>query len=281
MPATRRIIVMPPVERRASLAIRLGPWAAALLLSGAAGAAPPDATQLRRDMKAALEPSRPSVRRLQMEVSAPGGESTRWTLGEARKRVDGRNRMLIVVLAPADQRGIALLLAELPDQTDAERWLYVPAVRRVRTILRPESYQAFLGSDFTLEDLSFVSLRSHDLLLGREKRGGVAAYKVQEIPTVPGAEWYYTRIVSWIAADTALPLERDFYDPANALWKVERFRDVARIDGVPTIMKLRMDDVQTGSWTTIDVVQLRYGADVADGLFDPEKLPVAASSPLW
>ena len=147
--------------------------------------------------------------------------------------------------------------------------------------MRVEGFRAFLESDFTLADLGFVSLRSHYKLLGEEGRGGPRAYKIQEMPGAPQAKWYYSRILAWIAADSHLPLERDFYDPSNTLWKVETFEQVTDIDGVLTPLRLRMEDKEQGGSTEIDVSEVRYDIDIPDSLFDPAHLREAAASSLW
>src|SRR5437660_1757457 len=82
----------------------------------------------------------------------------------------------------------------------------------------------------------------------------------------PAQRWYYTRIVTTVAADSFLPIERQFYDPANQLWKVERFQGVSTINGVPTVLTLSMDDVQAKSRTTITVTDLKYGARIPEAL---------------
>jgi hypothetical protein len=252
-----------------------------LVVTSGADAARPGVGGLVKAMKAVLEPSRPSIRKMTVVISAQDGEATRWVAGQARKQFKDGNRILIAILAPADQKGAAYLLRELPKQGNDEEWLYVPTVRRVRKLLPVESFRAFLESDFTLSDLGFVNLRSTYKLLREEKRGDVRAYKIEEIPGAPQAKWYYSRIVTWLAADSTLPLERDFYDPSNTLWKVETFEQVTDINGTPTPLRIRMQDKEEGGSTEIDVSEVRYDVDVPDSLFDPAHLRDAAGSPLW
>jgi hypothetical protein len=254
----------------------------ALLTATASAAAGPDVGKLMREMKAALEPARSSVRKMTITISAQEGEATRWIVGQARKQFTDGSRILTVILAPPDQRGTAFLMPEpRGGASDVEQAVYVPAIHRVRTILPVEGFRAFLESDFTLADLGFVSLRSTYKLLGVESRGGVRAYKIQETPKAPQAKWYYSHIVTWIAVSSSLPIERDFYDPSGTLWKVETFEEVADIDGVPTVLRLRMQDKEEGGSTEINVSDVRYGVDLPDSLFERSQLPKAAASPLW
>jgi hypothetical protein len=253
-----------------------------LLLSVApAVAAPPDVGDLVRVMRTVLEPSRPSVRKMAITISAESGEATKWVAGQARKPSPDGDRILVAILAPADQKGAAYLLREVPNQANDEEWVYLPVVRRVRKILPLESFRSFLDSDFTLWDLGLVDVRATYTFLREETRDDVHAYVIQEVPLGALRTWYYSRVVTWLAADSSLPLERDFHDPAGVLWKVETFQQVTTVNGVPTPLALRMEDRQSGGSTDIVVSDVRYDVDLPDALFDPAHLRDAAASPLW
>ncbi len=157
--------------------------------------------------------------------------------------------------------------------------MYLPVLRRVREIMPIGAYEDFLGTDFTYGDLDLVNLPDRkSQFLGMEKHAGMWAYKVQEIPQQP---WYYSRIISWVAADSFLPLERDYYAPSKKLWRIERFGEIKRINGVPTPLGIRMEDLQGGSSSTIAVSDVCYDTNVPDTLFDPARLSEAVASPVW
>jgi outer membrane lipoprotein-sorting protein len=249
----------------------------ALVAATTAVAAPPDVATILGRMKQALEPARPNLRKGTLTV-AQGGYTSQVTLGQARGNVAGSNRILTVVLAPADLRGTAYIVKEEPASDYDRLWAYVPAIGRVREVVSPEAYSAFLNSDFTYADLDFIRLRLALSLKGEEAVNGVKAYTIESIPP---SKWYYARIVTAVAADTFLPIETKFYDPANALWKVERFEKVAVIDGVPTVLTVSMEDVQAKSRTTINITDVQYDAKIPDSLFESGAMPQAAASPLW
>jgi hypothetical protein len=248
-----------------------------LTLSPAA-AAPPNAQTLAQRMKAAMEPDRSSLRTIVMVLHS-GGETVEWTARQARKKLGDGKRMLTVLLEPVDVKGIALLIWERKDQEADAQWIYMPALRRVRKILPVGTFESFLGTDFTTSDLGFIDLRHRKFsLLGKDKIGNVETYKIQEVLKDPR---YYSRIVTWIATDSMLPLRRDYYDVANRLWKTETFADVKAIDGVPTSLHIVMEDKQEGSSTELKISQVRYDAPIPDDLFDPLRLPVVVNHPVW
>jgi hypothetical protein len=108
--------------------------------------------------------------------------------------------------------------------------------------------------------------------------GGVRAYRLR---AVPKENWYYAKIETTVAADSYLPIERHYFDPAGALWKVERWEGVAVINGVPTALRVSIDDVQYKSRSTLTVTDLQYGAQVPEALLQPNNLPEAVNSPVW
>lgn len=242
-----------------------------------AAAQAPDPKALVGQMKAALEPAKSSARVATLTVTGDGS-SNQVVLGQARGTAGGGKQILTVVLAPADLRGTAYLVKEEPASDNDKLWIWIPAIGRVRTVVSPEAYSAFLNSDYTYSDLGFVSLRPTYKSVKEETVGGAKAYVIDGEPP---QKWYYTRIVSTIAAATSLPIERKFYDPANQLWKVETFAKVAVIDGVPTVMTTKIDDIQSKNSSTLNVTDVRYDVEIPAGLLEPMGLPKAASSPLW
>ena len=75
--------------------------------------------------------------------------------------------------------------------------------------------------------------------------------------------------------------ERDLYDPAKQLWKVERWEQISVVDGVPTALRVSMEDRLAKTRTDIDVSAVRYDVPLPEGLLEPAQLPKATASSLW
>ncbi len=219
---------------------------------------------------------RPSIRLLTLSVGGRNGPS-RITLAEARSQQGGVVHELAVVLAPANMRGTAFLVA---DSGIAENvnWVYVPTTTRVRKLAARDAYSAFLDSDFTYADLGFARRRTYYRFAGEEPRPDGPAYRIEGTPEDPS---FYTRTVLWLAADSELPIERHFYDASRRLWKIQRFEDLTMIDGVPTLRHISMENLQAKTRTDIDVAVVRYDVALPASLFDPTQLPSAVHSPVW
>jgi hypothetical protein len=182
--------------------------ACALSTGSDAWAAGPDAASVVQSMKRALEPARPSVRVMTLKIRSSEGFATQWKLAQTRAHVNGADWMLTVVLKPADARGISFLAKDQPGARAVD-YSYLPAIRRVREITPLAGYEPFFGTDFTYQDLSFVRFHGHEKLDGTEMHGGVKAYKLEEtLVNNP----YYSKVTTWVATDTELPIERDYYN---------------------------------------------------------------------
>lgn len=237
---------------------------------------PPAVATMVSRMNAALDPDRPSIRTLTFRISGLDGDAE-IKVGKARRKVGDVVRELVVVLAPESLRGTAYLVED-SEASDDVQWMYVPAVGRVRKLISPEAYAAFLNSDFTYADLGFARLQTRYRFDGEEARGDTRAYRIEGVPEDSS---YYTRTVTWVAAESEVPLERHMYDAAHRLWKIERFQDPTVIDGVPTLRRISMEDLQAKTRTDIEVTAVRYDVDVPAALFDPMQLPNALRSPVW
>ncbi len=185
---------------------------------------------------------------------------------------------MTVLLEPQDVRGVALLIQEQEGRTSNE-WLYLPYLRRVRKVLPVNEFESFFNTEFTYSDLGFVDLNNRTLsLLGEEPVAGAPAYQVQEVPSRAD---YFTRIITWVAKDDGRPIKREYYDPANRLWKVESFQDVQAVHDIPTAQRVHMEDVQTGYTSGYRATAINFDVDVPKELFDPNQLPKLADHPIW
>ena len=170
---------------------------------------------------------------------------------------------MLVILEPESLTGNAYLFWK-PVDKPLEEWIYFPPTRRVRQLTSLMAYDSFLGTDFTWADLGIKDPGGTNKLLAEEIHAGKKSYKTE---TIPNERWYYSRIVSWIDADTFLPIQRDYYDTNGQLWKTKLFEHIVVFNNIPMPLQIRMLDVKNNRSTSEEA-------------FDPEKLSEAALSPV-
>ena len=243
-----------------------------------AAAAGPDAATIVKHMKQGLEGPSGAVRLMTLKVISDGKAVAEWKMVQANGTANGAHWMLTVVLAPPDAKGMALLDKEQPSATSAVKYAYLPVTKRVFEFSPVAGYDAFFTTDFSYQDLGFVRLGGlGEKLLGTETRGGKKVYKLEDYPI---NHPYYSKVISYVATDTLLPVERDFYDRAGRLYKSERCT-VDTVDGIPTVTKIVMNDVQSGGSSEIDVAKVIRDKQPPADLFDPKHLPEIADHPFW
>jgi Outer membrane lipoprotein-sorting protein len=252
--------------------------AAILLIVTSAFAAEPDVPTIVKHMKQGFQGPDNAVRVLTLKVISNGSTMTEWKMVQANGNANGAHWILTVVLAPSDAKGMASLDRQKLHATSTFRYVYLPATKRVLEFSPVQGYDTFFATDFTYQDLGFVALGGGgEKLVGTETHDGKKVYKLEDHPINSP---YYSKVISYIATDTMLPLERDFYDHAARLYKTERCT-VETVDGVPTITKIVMNNVNSGGSSELDVTKVVPDKHPPADLFDPKRLPEVSDHPFW
>ena len=216
-------------------------------IAGAPATAPaPDVMTIMKKTKEAFEPMRPSKRKMVITVKSKRakGETAQFIVGQAIKKFPDGKRMVMVILEPTELKGTTTLIWEQENKPEDRMFIYLPALKRTKEI-----------------------------------KGFVDKYKIES--KMPGEKDYYSKTITWVATDTFLPLQRDYYGPSGELWKTELFEDVSSINGVPTPLRLTMKDPLINGSTEIYLSDVEYDALVPDSLFDPNGLPQVSAHECW
>jgi hypothetical protein len=249
-----------------------------LLIVTSAVAAAPDVPTIVKQMKQGLQGPDNAVRFLSLKVISNGSTVSEWKMAQANGDANGAHWILTVVLAPPDAKGMAFLDKQKLHSTSTFKYAYLPATKRVLEFSPVEGYDTYFATDFTYQDLGFVALGGGgEKLVGTDTRDGKKVYKLEDHPINSP---YYSKVISYVATDTLLPVERDFYDRAGRLYKTEHCT-VETVDGVPTITKIVMDNVNSGGSSEIDVTKVIPNKQPPADLFDPKRLPEVADHPFW
>ena len=237
----------------------------------------PDVLTIMSKMEKAISAWRSGTRKITFVMRAGDQVTHEWTARNAYKKFPDGTGALLVVLAPKELKGNAHLFWKGNDNK-MEEWFYFPSIRRTKRISGQLAYDSFLGTDFTYADIGIKDPGGAHTLLGQEMHKGVKAYKVE---TIPSSARYYTRIIHWIAVDTFLPLQRDYYDVWGRHWKTKTFENVITVDNIPKPLKIRMTDIQRDHSTEVTTSEVCYDVDyLPRDTFNPEKLPDAHLSPV-
>lgn len=179
----------------------------------------------------------------------------------------GRDKKSVMVFKkPADVKGTAFLSWDYYDPAkEDDKWLYMPAMKKVRRISGSSKNEYFMGTDFTYDDMGdrHVDEDTHTLL-GEETVDGRACWKIESIPV--DKKDMYTRKVLWVDQKAHLILKAEYYDK-DGLVKVYRALDFKNQDGFWSVFKSEMDNVSRKHKTIMETVSMKYNTGIKDSLF--------------
>jgi hypothetical protein len=170
--------------------------------------------------------------------------------------------------SPADVKGTGFLSWQYDDPgKDDDRWLYLPAMKKVRRISGASAKkETFMGSDFTYDDMGGRNVDEDEhFLKGEESMEGKACWVVESVPLDDKAN--YSRKVSWIRKDALIPVKVEFYDRMGALQKTLKASGISKEGDYWTTRTLEMTSHQRKHRTLIQIEHIEYDLDMNESMF--------------
>jgi outer membrane lipoprotein-sorting protein len=182
---------------------------------------------------------------------------------------DGLSRMLMRFKAPADVRGTGFLTLETPSGDD-ERYLYLPALRRVKKIAASGRGGNFMSSDFTYYDIGKPKLDDWTYtLLSDTTIAGRLCYRIECRPASPKTldDTGYGKIVRYLDKATLNAIRSDYYDKGLNKWKELEVVQYTTIMGVDFATDMIMHDLQIDHTSEIRFTNLKVNTGLPDQFF--------------
>src|SRR6266700_456890 len=112
----------------------------------------------------------------------------------------GNSKSVLRFTAPAEVKGVALLVVNHPDRS-SDQWMWTPAIARERRIALQDRSTRFFGTDFSFEDLEERDIDQFDYkILGEETADGAACWKIESRPKQTKVS-QYTHSYLWVRKD--------------------------------------------------------------------------------
>lgn len=189
----------------------------------------------------------------------------------------GRDEKILAVFAsPPEIRGTSFLQFQHRDR-DADQWLYLPELRRVRKITSSVKHESFMGTDFSYRDMELLtdvlewsSSEAKARLVGSSTIEGRPAHRIELTPVIRDVG--YERIVVVLTSDDLVLRAMEFYregdEPVKKL-ELGRVSDVGRI---PTAHEMVMRQPAEGTHTVVAISDVRYDQGLPEELFTKRSL---------
>lgn len=180
---------------------------------------------------------------------------------------EGNQNFLVVLSRPSDVRGTVFLVNKHVDRDD-DRWLYLPGLDLEKRISAGDKRTSFVGSDFYYEDVSGrnPALDSHELQEITE-----TAYIVRNTP-IDKANVEFAYYIANINKETYLPMTVEYYDHKGEIYRRMDVAEVKEIQDIPTVMKSKITNLETGSVTFMEFRRPAYNIGIPDDVFTSRSL---------
>ena len=185
-----------------------------------------------------------------------GGKMTekRWTY--ERLGSHGQSKSVIRFSAPAEVKGVALLIVNHPDRS-SDQWMWTPAIERDRRIALQDRSTRFFGTDFTFEDLEERDVNQYDYMaMPDEVINGVPCWSIQSTPKQTKVS-QYAKSVMWIRKDNYAYARIDLWSK-DAVVRRLTYSALREVQGIWTAHDLTMADLKRQSRTQLVLDGVQY-----------------------
>ena len=205
-----------------------------------------------------------------LKVIESGGRISdkKWTYDRIGSH--GNSKAIIRFTAPAEVKGVALLIVNHPDRA-SDQWMWTPALNRDRRIALQDRGTRFFGTDFSFEDLEERDVDQYEYSSkGEDMVEGEPCWKIESRPR-PGQRSQYTSSLLWIRKSNYTYAVIENYKGPKLIRRL-KYEKMENVQGIWTSRLLDMEDLTRKSHTILQLDSLRYNAPLHDGDFTLEAL---------
>jgi len=185
----------------------------------------------------------------------------------------------VTYLHPKPVRELTFLSKDFLGQARKdERWLYIPAVGKVRRIPASDRGDYFLGTDFTFEDMqSDLKFDVSDYEFeygGRVNHGGVSAHRLTGRPVsrAVAKQLGYGSFSAIVDPESWFPLQIEFFDLKLEPLKTVIVGGLQRVDGIWTPARIEAQHHRTGHSTLFVYTDIEHAIELPSSLFRAQEL---------
>ena len=205
-----------------------------------------------------------------LEVTSADSKVTRkswqtWRLGSY-----GDSKAIIRFTAPAEVKGVALLVINHPERS-SDQWMWTPAIARDRRIALQDRSTRFFGTDFSFEDLEERDVDQYDYrFTGEEAIDGAPCWRIEARPKQSKTS-QYTLSRTWIRKDNYVAALYENFIKDQPVRRLQQ-KDIQNVQGIWTARTLEMTDLRRKSRTVMRLERLEYNIPLKEDEFTVQAL---------
>ncbi len=194
-------------------------------------------------------------------------ESVRKDYGSTEKD----KKTISVVIDPPAEQGIGFLQYDYEDENkDADQWMYLSALGKVKRIVSGNENEpkngSFFGSEFGYEDMELPHLDDFTYrLVQTETYQQRQCWVIETLPKPQRArKSNYSKSITWIDKATLLVLKSIATDRQGKKVKRITMRDIVQIEGVWMPLQININNLLTKRMSTIKFEKISINKTIED-----------------
>ncbi len=220
-----------------------------------------------------------ATRTIEMTLIDRRGREKLRTAIVMKNTTDEQRQTRITYLTPKSVRNTTFLSHDAlgADAAD-QRWLYIPAARKVRRIPASDRGDYFLGTDFTYEDIQGelkFDLNDYDFVYESQKSDGdTNLHQISGTPKTAdiARELGYGAFTAIVNEATWLPIRIEFFDTEKEPLKTIEVSESELVDGIWTATRINATHHQTNHRTVFVYRDISYPETLPENLFQSNNL---------
>lgn len=171
----------------------------------------------------------------------------------------GEDKRLVRITAPARLAGVALLI---PDGETT--YVYVPAYGRPKRVVGDQRSDAFMGTDFSIEELSRLAWApEYDATVDGDEG---ATVRLALTPT-DAKQHEHSTVKLWVRKVDDLPTRVEYAGADGTPTRRVTMSGFDTAGGRPLAHHLKVEDLEKGTWTEATVRSATFDGGLSDELF--------------
>jgi len=182
----------------------------------------------------------------------------------------GESKAILRFTAPAEVKGVALLIVNHPDRA-SDQWMWTPAIQRERRIALQDRSTRFFGTDFSFEDLEERDVDQNDYkFLGEETIDGHPCWKLESRPK-QARQSQYTHVLMWVRKESYAFVKFECLNNDQLIRRIS-YSDIQQVQGIWTGRTMECFDLRRNSRTIMKLEKLQYNVPAKEEAFTLQAL---------
>ena len=190
------------------------------------------------------------------------------------------DKMVLYTEYPPDAEGAAFMRWAYTAESDknADQWIYLPVLKKIRRVAIRDPGDSFLGSDLTYADISRRDINADKHKLTQIlKRGNQEFFAVQSTPVNKKGS-LYSKTISWFEKDQdwkgCVKRQVDYYDNKGIPLKQQIIK-WQKVDNAWVWSEVLVKNLQTGHSSLFRITDVKINVGLHDDAFTERALNLA------